>query len=407
MPATTPRTAIRSTAAVGVALAVALSGCTSSDGSAARSSSPTSSSPAPKASSSSPAKPHPRVSVAGVPTALAKTVRQLYAGKPVPAPAPLRRVLAQRATSHGRVKAHGNVASWKSSKIAVVTARHDVTLAVQGKHGWHVVGGWWPSMKVRRPQLGGTRHVLLMGSDARVSHGQEVARSRADSLHVIGLDGRGGAGVLGIPRDSWVSLATGGPGKINSAMAYGGPTAELKTVRHVTGLPIEGYLLTGFVGFRHAIDAFGGLPFDAPKAVIDPTHHNSGADVKKGKQHLNGDEALAYARERKSLPDGDFGRSRNQGWLLLAGAALVRGGGPEKLPRYLHELSPYVTTDLSAQQVLTLAAHVFTLNPHRVRNEVATGGFGVRGGGQSVVLLGSGARHLFHDLRDGTLSGGG
>lgn len=402
MRAATPRTAIRSAAAAGVALAVALGGCTSTDGSAARSSSPTSSHRA-TPSTSTPARPQPRVTVAGVTAALAATIQDLYAGKPVPAPAHLRRVLGTRAASHGRVRAHGDVAKWKSTQVAVVTAGRDLTLAVRGKDGWHVVGGWWPSMQVERPQLGGTRHVLLMGSDARVSHGEKVSRSRADSLHVLGLDGRGGSGMVGIPRDTWVRLTTGGEGKINSAMAYGGPAAELRTVRRVTGVPIEGYFLTGFVGFRHAIDAFGGLRFDAPKAVVDPTHHNSGADVRKGRQRLSGDEALAYARERKSLPDGDFGRSRNQGWLILAGAAMVRGGGPEKLPTYLHQLSPYVTTDLSPQQVLTLAAHVFRVQPKNVPNKVATGAFGVRAG-QSVVLLGSSARRLFHDLRDGDLS---
>ncbi|HET7305158.1 MAG TPA: LCP family protein [Segeticoccus sp.] len=404
MPATTPRTVTRSAAVAGLALAVAVSGCTSSDSSAgASSSSPTSSASSPSSTPTPSTKKQPRVRVGGVPDGLATVVRRLYAGKQVPAPAHLRSALRERGPSNGRVEAEGDVARWKGTRVGVVAAHRDVTLAVRGQDGWRVVGGWWPSMKIRKPQLGGTRHVLLMGSDARVSHGDKVSRSRADSLHVLGLDGRGGAGLVGIPRDSWVPLATGGEGKINSAMAYGGPEAELKTVRRVTDLPVEGYLLTGFVGFRHAIDAFGGLPFDAPKTVIDPTNHNSGAHVEKGRQTLDGDQALAYARERKSLPDGDFGRSRNQGWLLLAGAAMVRAGGPEKLPQYLHELGPRVSTDLSPQQVLTLAAHVFTVKPAKVDNEVATGGFGTRDG-QSVVLLDRAARRLFHDLRDGDLS---
>ena len=56
---------------------------------------------------------------------------------------------------------------------------------------------------------------------------------------MVGVDGRGGGGVMGVARDSWVPLATGGRGKINSAMVFGGPRAEFDTVRSATGLPID------------------------------------------------------------------------------------------------------------------------------------------------------------------------
>ena len=52
---------------------------------------------------------------------------------------------------------------------------------------------------------------------------QRLDGSRADSLHIVAFDGRGGGGVLGIPRDSYVPLASGGSGKINSALTFGGP----------------------------------------------------------------------------------------------------------------------------------------------------------------------------------------
>ena len=146
--------------------------------------------------------------------------------------------------------------------VAVVTAGNDVTLAVGPT--WKVVGGWWPSLGVATPSLGkgGPRWVLGIGSDARP--GEDLSRTRADGLQVIGIDGHGGGGVMGIARDSWVPLATGGKGKINSAMVFGGPQAQLSTVRSATGLPIEGYVVLGFTGFTQDRRRAGRHPHRRP-----------------------------------------------------------------------------------------------------------------------------------------------
>lgn len=332
----------------------------------------------------------------------------LYQGGSLKASAGVAAALKARKVGVKPGAAKGSIGDWKGTPIAVISSGKDVTLAVKlavkaGKHDddWQVVGGWWPSLGVTS-QLGGDRRVLLIGSDARTSKGQRVDRSRADSLHIVGVDGKGGGGILGIARDAYVPLSTGGMNKINAAMVFGGPQAELKTVRTVTGLPIEGYLLSGFGGVKKSIDALGGLPFVAPRDVVDKK--GSGADVAKGKQHLTGKEVLAYARARHGVPDGDFGRSRNQGLVVLAGAALVRLGGPTRLPATLARIAPQVQTNLSAAQVLTLAATILEIDPARVHNRVAKGGFGTTAGGASIVRLDGAARRDFADLRDGNLS---
>jgi LCP family protein required for cell wall assembly len=262
------------------------------------------------------------------------------------------------------------------------------------------VGGWWPSIGVAAPSLGGKpRRVLLIGSDARP--GQPVERSRADSLHIVGLDGRGGGGVLGIARDSYVHLATGGRGKINSALTFGGPQAQVRTVASATGVPIEGYMLTGFTGFKGIINGIGGLPLNAPVAVRDP---GSGANVKAGANKLSGREALAYGRARHNVAGGDFGRSANQGRLILAAAGFTKLAGPARLPAMLHTAGRRIATDMSAEQVLTFAAGAYVTDPKKVHNRVAIGGFGFTSDRQSIVLLDANARRMFADIRDGNLS---
>jgi len=373
--------------------ALALTGCTS----------------APKASkaaltsaastSTAVARPSP-FTAKGVAAELAAIIKPLYYGGTVPASTSAAKVLRTRKP----VKAAQTVAlsaalsTWKGVPIAVVTSGSDVTLAVAAPK-WRVVGGWWPSIGLPGPSLGGARRVLLVGSDARP--GQSVNKSRADSLHIVGIDGRGGGGVLGIARDSYVSLASGGKGKINSALTFGGPVGLQRTVTSVTRVPLEGYVITGFEGFKLIIDGIGGLPMKVPVTVV-----GAGADVtiKAGANHLTGRAALAYGRQRHTVAGGDFGRSANQGLLIMAAAAFTKLVGPAKLPGILHIAASNITTNLSAEQVLTFAAGVYITQPSKVHNRVAIGGFGSTPDGQSIVLLDANARHMFADIRDGNLS---
>lgn len=295
-------------------------------------------------------------------------------------------------------QARATTGTWFDTPVAVVTAGDDVTLAVGPT--WKVVGGWWPSLGKKEPELGkaGPRFVLAIGSDAR--KGQPLERTRADVLQVIGTDGEGGGGVMGMARDLWVPLSTGGKGKINSAMVFGGPKAQLATVKTVTGLPIEGYVVVGFSGFRQVVNEQGGIPIVVPQTV-DASH--AGIVIKKGPQTLSGKEALAYARERKTLPDGDFGRSRHQGEIILAAAVKAKLAGPQAIPAAFTSFSKVGKTNLSAEQMLTYAAGLYRLSPLQVGRGVAKGGFGTASG-QSIVVLGAEAKKLFASFRDGNLS---
>jgi len=342
----------------------------------------------------------PPFTATGVPAALADVIRPMYFGGTVPSSPSAAKVLLKRkpVNAAGPVVVSGAVGSWKGVPIAVVTSGQDVTLAVAAPK-WKVVGGWWPSIGLSAPSLGGAHRVLVVGSDARP--GQAVDRSRGDSLHIVGFDGHGGGGVLGIPRDSYVPLATGGKGKINSALTFGGAGALQRTVVSLTGVPLEGYLITGFDGFQRLIDGIGGLPVKAPVAVKDTM---SGADVRAGANKLNGGQALAYGRARHAVAGGDFGRSANQGLMIMAAAGFAKLVGPAKLPGILAMAAPRIGTNLSAEQVLTFAAGAFVTDPNKVHNRVAIGGFGMTSDGQSIVLLDANARRMFADIRDGNLS---
>jgi LCP family protein required for cell wall assembly len=342
--------------------------------------------------------PRPRASGKGLPTDLLDAVTAVYLGGRVQASAQAAPALAKRTPGTQPVTVTGSVGSWKGTPIAIVTKGADVTLLVKSGAAWSVVGGWWPSLGVAGRTPSQTMRILVAGSDARP--GQRPDKCRGDALHIVGIDPSGVGGLVGIPRDSWVPLATGGTDKINAALVYGGVDGLVRTVSQVSGVRLDGYLLTGFSGFRAIVDGVGGIPY-VSKVLLK----SDGGTllVRVGRNLLTGSTALGLARERHSLPNGDFGRSANQGAILTAALAVAKTKGPAAMPGFLTVIGRNVTTNLTAAQVLTLASAVFVTNPATVRNTVVPGGVGTRGG-QSVVLLSSGARATFADMRDGRLN---
>ncbi|WP_427383898.1 LCP family protein [Janibacter sp. G56] len=322
------------------------------------------------------------LTVVGGPAALARAVEPRYAAEPA-------------------VKGRAHLGSWKGDRVAVVTVGKDVTLAVESGTSWKVVGGWWPSLGQDAPRVGSARHVLVLGSDARP--GQKVSRSRGDAIQLLGVDGDGGGGVLGFARDLWVPIAGGGQSKINAALSLHGPDAMRRTVSDLTDIPISGYVLTGFAGFTRMVDDLGQIPFTSPEAW---TGIGVNLTVRKGYQRFNGREALAYARERKVHPGGDFDRSRNQGRLLAAAAKEARAQGAAVLPKALSVLSRFCESDLDAAQMLTFAAAVLRARSDRFGAAVAKGPTGMSSDGQSIVRLDDASRAAFRSFRSGALPRG-
>jgi LCP family protein required for cell wall assembly len=352
------------------------------------------------APTSSPApKPKPKLSGKGLPADLLATLTALYLGGSLPVAGDHRAALAKRKALSANVAVAGATGGWKGTPIAVVTHGHDVTLLVRPKGGkWTVVGGWWPSLGVARVSRK-TMRVLAIGSDARTA--QRPEKCRGDALQLIGVDDKGVGGIVGIPRDSYVSLSTGGTGKINAALAFGGPRAQVQTVARATGVPVDGYVMAGFKGFRGMVWKLGGISFASKTSLRSVDGFQI---LRPGTNRLDSKTALALARERKHLPDGDFGRSANQARIIKAGMVMARKAGPARLPRYLSAMSPYLTTDLDVVEVLNLAAAVFVGDPAATRIGVGAGPVGMRDG-QSVVLVGDKASSLYRDMKDGRLGG--
>lgn len=250
----------------------------------------------------------------------------------------------------------------------------------------------------RIPIKEGLVFVLIVGSDARP--GQNLHKTRTDSLHVVAIDPATRSGtIVGIPRDTYVNIPGKGMAKINTAMGSGGPPLLMQTVRDFTGLPIEYYVLTGFEGFAKMVDDLGGVDVYVPRNMDD---NYSGAHFAQGYHHFNGEQALAFCRDRHSVKYGDFTRSENQGLLMLATLQKMRAevSDDDGLHRWLGVLANYAELDVPMGELDGLAALARRLSPEALNNVVMPGKTGSASGGQSVVFPTEAAAAMWGDLRD-------
>lgn len=258
--------------------------------------------------------------------------------------------------------------------------------------------GYTPSLTGGEPVF-----ILVIGSGARA--GDDVVHSLADSIHLVALDPvQRRATIIGVPRDSWVEIPGFGTNKINAAMVDGGPPLLVQTIENLMHVKIAYYALTTFWGMTDLVNAIGGLTVDVPCRMMDSY---SQADFKPGVQHMDGQQVLAFSRDRHSLPAGDLARSEDGGRVILGALAQFRKEftkDPSRLLVWLGSGLRNIQTDIPLSQLALLAFTAYKIEPANVQNIVLPSTIGMQGS-QSVVYVDASAQSIFADLADhGTVS---
>lgn len=219
-----------------------------------------------------------------------------------------------------------------------------------------------------RPWDGKSRvTVLVMGIDYRdwaVGSGSP----RSDTMMLVTVDPvTRQAGMLSIPRDLWVEIPGFGHNRINTAYMFGeayntpggGPALAVRTVEKLIGVPISYYAVVDFHAFERMVDEIGGIEVEISEPLRIAPIGRKAHVLQPGTHHLDGPDALAYARVRKGAGD-DFGRAeRQQEVLVKLLERVVRLDMLPKLvqkaPALYQELASGVRTDLSLEQMISLA----------------------------------------------------
>lgn len=214
-------------------------------------------------------------------------------------------------------------------------------------------------------------NILVIGTDERACAGcgidGEAGGGGSDLtmlLHVA--EGRRSAYGISIPRDTLVErpdcevdgevVPGDGDAMWNEAYALGGAACTATQVEAVTGVYVDDYVVVDFGGFKEMVGALGGVEVCIPAEIDDPEHR---IHLDAGTQVLDGEDALAYVRQRSSTPNSDLGRMRRQQAFVSSMLATLMSAGtltrPDRVFGFANALAGSIQTSPDLASVTDLA----------------------------------------------------
>ncbi|EOS57863.1 LCP family protein [Paenibacillus barengoltzii] len=230
--------------------------------------------------------------------------------------------------------------------------------------------------------------MLLLGTDYRPQTGTHLS----DVMMVIAMNpDTKSATVVSLPRDTKLELDGYKTNKLNAyypnflaaEKKSGIPaTQEMKTMMSkFFGINIDYVTVLNFQGFRDVVDALGGVDVnvDANMCYRD-TADGTNINLKKGEQHLNGEDALGYVRYRKSncspktKGSDDFDRNRRQNEVLHALIDQAKSlNGVMGAGKVIESVGKNLETDLESQQMKNIIQAYWNISKENVDFMPVTG----------------------------------
>lgn len=219
-------------------------------------------------------------------------------------------------------------------------------------------------------------NILLIGVDTRDKEVTE-GMQHADVQIILSINKDDGSIKLSsIMRDLYVTIPTRkSKARINTSYSgkTGGGELAMRTVNHNFEMNIEYYVTINFYGLASIIDAIGGVDVELTKTEAGaintylrkhpPAYDNKASgervalEKKAGVQHLDGVQAVMYARLREI--DNDFNRTARQRNLLdLLLKTIMQDMTVDKLISLMETSLPYVKTNVNASTMLELGTSV-------------------------------------------------
>lgn len=155
------------------------------------------------------------------------------------------------------------------------------------------------------------------------------------------------------PRDYYVEFpnVTGGAKDKLTHSGIHGIQCSMDTMEAIYGQEIDYYARVNFTSLIKMVDALGGIDVNADYAF----NTFDGKSFVQGINHLNGEDALSFSRERKSLPNGDFDRGRHQ--QLVLEAMIEKAMSPAILTSYagiMSSLQDSFVTSMPSSDITSL-----------------------------------------------------
>jgi polyisoprenyl-teichoic acid--peptidoglycan teichoic acid transferase len=236
-------------------------------------------------------------------------------------------------------------------------------------------GGSITNSNLRLPELTRPVNILVMGMSVLTADVRDASADTqnlgyhaqvnsfdglADVMLLVRFDPETGKiAAVSIPRDTRVEMDGYGVMKLNSANINGGPAASARLISQLLGgVQIDRYVRVNVGGVEKLVDALGGVTVNVPKDMKykDESQHLY-INLKKGKQHLDGDKTLQLLRFRHD-ENGDIGRIERQH--MVMGALIEQSLNPltlARFPQILSVVQSHLDTNLSVEELFALVGY--------------------------------------------------
>lgn len=220
-------------------------------------------------------------------------------------------------------------------------------------------------------------NVMLFGEDKH----QSGSYGRSDTMIMMSIDNNHKKLKLtSFQRDTYVYIPGYGYNKLNSSYTYGGPTLAIRTIEANFGIKIDRYAVVDFDSFKEIINTLGGIDIEVTQDEIDYINYqmyknhqsDEWATIKDapGIVHLNGQEALWYARNRGltkgedgneiGLDGDDWQRTSRQRKLIETIFESMKSADLGQIISIVSSVGPLVTTNFKKDEITALVSHALT-----------------------------------------------
>ncbi len=203
-----------------------------------------------------------------------------------------------------------------------------------------------------------TKDTFFMYISGIDTSGSVQNKARSDVNLIIGVNPRTkNILMVSTPRDYYVKLHSKGMmDKLTHSGIYG-VEESLHTLEDLYDEKIDYYARVNFTSFISIVNSLEGIEVNVPKSFCEQNSKREFGDklicLQKGKQKLNGEQALALARHRHSFATGDRARGENQ--MMILEAIINKAMSPSIITKYnslLKSLDKKVSTNMTSEEML-------------------------------------------------------
>lgn len=210
-------------------------------------------------------------------------------------------------------------------------------------------------------------NILLVGGDAR---GEE--RGRSDSMIVVSLNrNTKQISLVSLMRDCYVKIPGKSNNKLNAAFAFGGYELLDQTISENFGIEIDYNVGVNFEGFQEVVDQLGGIDITLTQGEADYMALWGFPDMTEGVNHMNGEQALCYARTRyvgTGKEANDFGRTYRQRVVMTTVYQEMMKKSLPEIWSILDSIMDCIETDMTNAQIISLGTEFYNMGIDNLQN---------------------------------------